>query len=421
MDHMDLLYDNNTRFMPHEHLPERVLIWDETLRDGEQTPGVAFHIDEKKAIARALAEAGVAVIDAGMPIVSDDERSAIRQIVEMGLPAEVGVTVRTHEADLIAARECGVSNVYMFLSVSPLHMRCKFGMSSYAELQEIAVRHVALARQMGFTPTFIAEDSTGARPEDLVDLFTRLYHEGMERVIICDTAVRMPAPMAFYHFVRHLIAASPRELTFCVHCHNDLGEATANTVMAILAGVQIPTVTMNGIGERAGNAALEQTVVTLEKMGVSTGVNLDALTGLSRLVARHSGIPLAMHSPVVGLNAFRHESGIHAAGVLEDPRTYETILPEEVGRQREIIFGKHSGRHQLVALLERHGIPHTRETVDWLLSEIKRLKEQQSHNPLEAMVESLDAYYRANFGIAEDTILALARERVDGDMYADAA
>jgi len=418
---MDLLYENNRRFMPVEHLPERVLIWDETLRDGEQTPGVAFHIDEKAAIARALAEAGVGVIDAGMPIVSEDEREAIRQIVELELPCEVGVTVRSHEADLKAARECGVRHVYMFLSVSPLHMKCKFGMRSYTELRDIALRHVALAVTMGFTPTFIAEDSTGAAPEELTALFTALHGEGVRRVIICDTAVRMPAPLAFYEFCRYIIGHAPRDLTFCVHCHNDLGEATANTVLAILAGAEVPTVTMNGIGERAGNAALEQVVITLEKMGVRTGVNLEALDGLSRLVARCSGIPLAMHSPVVGLNAFRHESGIHAAGVLEDPRTYETILPEEVGRARELVFGKHSGRHQLVALLDRHGIPHTPLLIDQLLHEIKFLKEGQSHRPLEEMVETLDAYYRANFGVAEAMILARAREMNDDYILANAA
>lgn len=418
---MDLLYGNNRRFMPADHLPDRVLIWDETLRDGEQTPGVAFHVDEKKAIARALADAGVAIIDAGMPIVSEDEREAIRQIVDMDLPCEIGVTVRSHASDLKAAQECGVRHVYMFLSVSPLHMKCKFGMQSYPELRDIAMRHVALARSMGFTPTFIAEDSTGANPEELIELFTRLHDEGVERVIICDTAVRMPAPLAFYEFCRYIIQHSPRELTFCVHCHNDLGEATANTVLAILAGACVPTVTMNGIGERAGNAALEQTVITLEKMGVHTGVKLDKLYDLSRLVARCSGIPLAMHNPVVGLNAFRHESGIHAAGVLEDPRTYETILPEEVGRLREIIFGKHSGRHQLIALLERHGITHSPMMVDALLHNIKLLKEQQSHQPLEKMVETLDAYYRTNFGIDESTILAIAREIRDDDIYANAA
>lgn len=418
---MDLLYENNRRFMPVDHLPERVLIWDETLRDGEQTPGVAFHVEEKKAIAQALAAAGVAVIDAGMPIVSEDEREAIRQIVELGLPCEVGVTVRSHETDLKAARECGVQHVYMFLSVSLLHMKCKFGMQSYPELREIGRRHVALAQEMGFTPTFIAEDSTGAQPEELIELFTVLHNEGVQRVIICDTAVRMPAPLAFYEFCRYIIGHSPRDLTFCAHCHNDLGEATANTVLAILAGASVPTVTMNGIGERAGNAALEQTVIALEKMGVHTGIKLDALHDLSRLVQRYSGIPLAMHSPVVGLNAFRHESGIHAAGVLEDPRTYETILPEEVGRQREIIFGKHSGRHQLMALLDSHQVSHTPAMLEQLLHQIKLLKERQSHNPLEVMVETLDRYYRTSFGIAEETILALAREIIHDDVYVNAA
>jgi isopropylmalate/homocitrate/citramalate synthase len=416
---MELLYDNNRRFMPTSHLPERVYIWDETLRDGEQSPGVAFHADEKVAIARALADAGVTVIDAGMPIVSADEEEAIRRIVELGLPCEVGVTVRCHEADLRAAQRCGVEQVYMFLSVSPLHMRCKFGMQDFGELEQTACRMVRLAHAMHLDVTFIAEDSTGACPEDLCHLLHTLYGEGVWRAILCDTAVRIPSPLAFHAFCRHIIAHAPEELIFGVHCHNDLGDANANTVLAVMAGVTVPTVTMNGIGERAGNAPLEQTVLTLEKMGVRTGIRQEALYELSRLVQRCSGIPLAMHHPVVGLNAFRHESGIHAAGVLEDPRTYETILPEEVGRQREIIFGKHSGRHQLAALLKAHGVEASPAMIDELLSMVKQMKEQQSHVPLEEMVSTLDAYYRAHFGIPNEVILAQAKElAAHGGVYA---
>lgn len=419
---MELLYDNNRRFMPTDHLPERVVVWDETLRDGEQSPGVAFNPQEKKRIARALAEAGVGVIDAGMPIISEDESHAIRQIVEMDLPCEVGVTVRCHEADLRAAQACGVQHVYMFLSVSPLHMLAKFGMQNFAELTEIARRHVGLAQEMGLDITFIAEDSTGTCPEDLCHLLTALHADGIRRAIICDTAVRLPAPLAFYHFCHFILHHTPPDLVFGVHCHNDLGDANANTVLAVLAGITVPTVTVNGIGERAGNAPLEQTVLTLEKMGIHTGIKLEALYELSRLVQRSSGIPMPMHSPVVGLNAFRHESGIHAAGVLVNPRTYETILPEEVGRQREIVFGKHSGRHQLIALLEQHGIAHTPGMVDHLLQEIKAMKEQQSHIPLHEMIETLDAYYRAHFGIAESAILVRAKELATDDrLYANAA
>lgn len=419
---MDLLYDNNRRFLPADQLPARVTIWDETLRDGEQSPGVAFHIEEKKAIARALADAGVGVIDTGMPIISDDEREAIRQIIAMDLPCEVGVTVRSHEADLRAALDCGVRHVYMFLSVSPLHMRCKFGMNSYTELQEVAKKHVGLAQQLGLNVTFIAEDSTGAPPEELVELFTATHNEGIQRAIICDTAVRVPCPLAFYGFSKFIIDNAPRSLTFGVHCHNDLGDANANTVLAVLAGATVPTVTVNGLGERAGNAPLEQTVLTLEKMGIRTGVKLEALYELSRLVQRVSGVHMPMHTPVVGLNAFRHESGIHAAGVLENPRTYETIMPEEVGRSREIVFGKHSGRHQLVDLLEGHGIAHTPAMVDQLLQEIKHGKEAQSHQPLAQMVDTLDEYYRTNFGVAVEAILARAEEiNNDANTYANAA
>ncbi len=418
---MDLLYDNNRRFMPPDPLPARVLIWDETLRDGEQSPGVAFHPAEKRAIAAALADAGVGVIDAGMPIISDEERTAIRGIIELGLPCEVGATVRCHEADLQAAVECGVRHVYMFLSVSPLHMKCKFGMTDYAQLTDTARRHVALADRLGLIVTFIAEDSTGTNPDTLCDLFTTLHGEGVRRMIICDTAVRIPTPLAFYHFTRYIVANTPKGLAYGVHCHNDLGDANANTVLAVQAGVTIPTVTVNGIGERAGNAPLEQTAVTLEKMGIRTGIKLERLYDLSRLVQRASGIPIAMHHPVVGLNAFRHESGIHAAGVLEDPRTYETILPEEVGRAREIIFGKHSGRHQLAALLEAHGIAGG-AVVDHLLAEIKGMKEQESHTPLTEMADRLDVYYRTHFGIDTAHIVARARELVkDDDLYSAAA
>jgi isopropylmalate/homocitrate/citramalate synthase len=356
-----------------------------------------------------------------MPIIGEDEREAIRGVVDLDLPCEVGVTVRTHEADLRAAVECGVRHVYMFFSVSPLHLRCKFGMESLDQAMDVALRHVDLARQMGLTPTFIAEDSTGAEPEGLVRLFTRLHGVGVVRAIICDTAVRVPSPIAFYQFCRYILTECPTTLEFAVHCHNDLGDANANTVLAVSAGVTIPTVTVNGIGERAGNAPLEQTVMTLEKMGVRTGIKLDALYELSRLVQRASGIPMPPHAPVVGLNAFRHESGIHAAGVLTDPRTYETILPEEVGRTREIIFGKHSGRHQVEALLVEHGLPHEFALVDAVLREIKAMKAADSHRPLVEMLDHLDAYYRAHFGVPVSMILAKARELADDHVTTNAA
>jgi len=419
---MELLYDNNGRFMPDRHLPDHVIIWDETLRDGEQAPGVAFHLDEKKAIARALADAGVAAIDAGMPIISDDEAEAVRAIVDMALPCEVGVTVRCHETDLRVARDCGIRDVYMFLSVSPLHMWCKFGMRDYEKLYDLARRHVEMAQGMGCTVTFIAEDSTGAEPEELLRFIHLLHGAGIRRIIICDTAVRLASPLATYEFFRHIIGQAPADVAFGVHCHNDLGCATANTVLAVQAGVQAVTVTVNGLGERAGNASLEQTVMTLEKMGVQTGVRPGALYELSRIVQRASGVHMPLHAPVVGLNAFRHESGIHAAGVLEDPRTYETILPEEVGRTREIVFGKHSGRHQLVALLDQYAIPHSPEMIDFLLQEIKHWKERQSHLPLGDMVDQLDEYYRKNFGVEAETILSRAKElATDGAFYANAA
>ena len=410
----ELLYDNEGRFAPAGTPPERVIIWDETLRDGEQAPGVAFHVEEKKAIARALAEAGVGILCAGMPMVSDEERQAIREILELGLRCEVGVTGRCHEADLQAARECGARDFYMFLSVSPLHMLCKFGMSRYAELRETALRHIELAQKLKLSLTFIAEDSTGADPDELIELFWAVHNAGVRRVIICDTAVRIPTPLAFYHFCHFVIGNSPRGIDFAVHCHNDLGHATTNTVLGVLAGATLPTVTVNGIGERAGNASLEQVVATLEKAGIDTGVRLDALYELAQLVQRSSGIPVPMHAPVVGYNAFRHESGIHAAGVLEDPRTYETILPEEVGRRREIVFGKHSGRRQLIALLEEHGVPHTPALVEQLLTDIKCMKERQEHIAQEGMMEMLYAYYRVNFGITNTAVLDRARELAGG-------
>jgi len=405
----DLLYDNEARFTQGMR-PRRVTIWDETLRDGEQAPGVAFHVEEKKAIARLLAEVGVGVLCAGMPVVSEDERTAIREIAGMGLPCEVGVTGRCHEADLQAAHECGVRDFYMFLSVSRLHMLCKFGMQGYDELRATALRHIELGQRLGLNITFIAEDSTGTDPDELCALFHAIHGAGVRQAIICDTAVRIPTPLAFYNFCRYVIGQSPPELAFAVHCHNDLGHAVTNTVLAVLAGATFPTVTVNGIGERAGNASLEQVVATLEKIGIRTGVRLDRLQELSQLVQRASGMPVPMHAPVVGFNAFRHESGIHAAGVLEDPRTYETILPEELGRQREIVFGKHSGRRQLAALLEDHNVPHAPALVDRLLADIKAMKEQQDHSAQQGMMAMLQAYYRTQFGITTESILCRARE-----------
>ena len=383
-----------------------VYMWDETLRDGEQSPAVALTVKDKVDLALALDRCGVAVIDAGFPAVSESEREAIAAVAALGLRARVGVTVRAREEDIDLALDCGVREVYLFLPTSPLHMRVKFG-AGEDEIRQRALACSGYAMKRGLQVVFIAEDTSRSNPEFVSRLFTDLFSAGVGSCIITDT-VGTATPESMSTLVGRIRAGTPASLQLGIHCHDDFGLACANTIAAVTEGVDFVTATVNGIGERAGNAALEEVVLALEQLyGIRTGVAMDQLYALSQLVEERTGMPVAPNKAVVGRNAFRHESGIHTHAMIKATETYEVLRPELVGRNREWVFGKHSGWALLAQLLEERGITLTH-------SEAQNLKVRMSHlldpTPRHRMIHALRSYYEEVLGLSTDKVIALAAE-----------
>jgi D-citramalate synthase len=348
----------------------RVKVLDSTMRDGEQAPGVAFTPEQKLEIAKALDELGVDVIEAGSPATSEGERKGIKTIAREGLKAEICCFARCVREDIDWALQCEVDSVHLVIPTSDIHLNFKLK-KTREEAKEMALNALRYALDHGLLVEFSAEDATRSDREFLFSVLSEGIKEGAQRVCLCDTVgVLTPEKSTelFSEAVRTLKAP------VSVHCHNDFGMATANTLAAVRAGASEVHVTVNGLGERAGNASLEEVVVALKQLyGIETGIKLEKIAEVSKLVEKYSKVPIQPHKAIVGENAFAHEAGIHVHGVLENPATYEPFPPELVGRQRRILFGKHTGSHAIERELLSWGFSPTKEQVMQILSEVKRL------------------------------------------------
>jgi D-citramalate synthase len=346
------------------------MILDTTLRDGEQTPGVAFSPNEKLEVARALDELGVDVIEAGSAVVSEGERKAMKLITKAGLDAEICNFVRGLRKDIDAALDCDVDSVHLVVPTSDIHLKYKLK-KTRAELEQMAYDAAQYALNHGLVVEFSAEDASRSDIHFLSKFLKGATELGVERVCLCDTVgVLTPGKS------KELYSTLTEKLKVPVaaHCHNDFGMATANTLAAIEGGAQEVHVTVNGIGERGGNAALEEVALSLSYFyDFRTRVKLKKLYSVSKLVERVSGFPVSPSKSVVGENAFAHEAGIHTAAVLEYPPTYEPITPEMVGHKRKLVFGKLVGSHAIENELKRMGLKPTKEQVQKIFEQLKRL------------------------------------------------
>lgn len=351
-------------------LPKQVRIFDTTLRDGEQTPGVSFTPDQKILIARQLDKLGVDTIEAGTPASSDGERKAVAAIAKAGLNAEICGLARPIKEDVDAALGCDVDCVHVFISTSDLHLKHMLKMTRGQVLQR-AVEYVEYAKDHGVVVEFSAMDATRTDLTFLKQIYQAVIDVGADRINVPDT-VGVITPGGMNYLISQLKPII--KVPISVHCHDDLGLAVANSLAAVEAGAEQVQVAVNGIGERAGNASLEEIVIAFRVLyGIKPKIRTKLLVETSDLLERMTGIPVPPNKAIVGDNAFAHVSGIHAHGVLEFPGTYEPISPELVGHHRRLALGKLTGRHSVEKQLRTIGVKATKVQLTEITERVKKL------------------------------------------------
>jgi 2-isopropylmalate synthase len=353
---------------------DTVRIFDTTLRDGEQSPGFSMTVEEKLQLAAQLEQLGVDIIEAGFPIASRGDLEAVRAVAQQARHSQVAGLARARKEDIDAALQAlepaRHPRLHIFLATSDLHLRYKLRITRAQALEAIS-RMVGYGRAHCEDVEFSAEDASRSDRNFLGEAFATAAAAGATTLNIPDTvgyAVPEEYASLFYHVRERL--GDPPGISFSAHCHNDLGLAVANSLAAIRAGARQVECTINGIGERAGNASLEEIAVALAvrqaSFGVRTDIRLERIYATSRLLSATTGVPVPPNKAVVGANAFAHEAGIHQDGIIKNPLTYEIISPQAVGvPARQLVLGKHSGRNALRMRLKELGY----ETSDEELAE----------------------------------------------------
>src|SRR5688500_12332306 len=351
---------------------DRLIIFDTTLRDGEQAPGFSMRIDEKLKMARQLAALGVDVIEAGFPIASEADAEAVRTVSTHVRGPVIAALARCHAKDIEKAAwalaPAPRRRIHVFIATSDLHLERKLRMSR-EDCLRAAMTAVRLARQHTDDVQFSAEDATRSDPDFLCHIIEAVIQAGAKTINLPDT-VGYSTPDEVAHFFHSVIARVPSsdQVTFSAHCHDDLGLAVANTLAALGAGARQVECTVNGIGERAGNASLEEIVMAIrvrgDRLPYVNNINTQEIYASSQLLTALTGEAVQANKAIVGRNAFAHEAGIHQDGMLKDRRTYEIMRPEEVGVTATLILGKHSGRHAVQRRCEQIGHTLDRQTLD---------------------------------------------------------
>lgn len=344
-------------------------IVDTTLRDGEQTAGVVFSNQEKLMIARLLDDLGVHQIEAGIPVMGGDEQKAIRDIVKMGLKASIMGWNRAVIADIETSLACGCDSVAISISTSDIHIEHKL-MTTREEVLARMVKATEFAKKNGMYISVNAEDASRSDMDFLIEFARQAEKAGADRIRYCDT-VGILDPFTTFDRITKLVENIGIDVE--MHTHNDFGMATANALAGVKAGASHVGVTVNGLGERAGNAALEEVVMALKHL-LDTDLNFNTgrFVEVSEFVARASGRSVPAWKAIVGSNMFAHESGIHADGMLKNPLTYEAFKPEDVGSERQIVIGKHSGTASIKAkFLKEYGKEISNDEAEELLKRVR--------------------------------------------------
>ncbi len=399
----------------------RVIIFDTTLRDGEQSPGATMTLEEKLEIASLLDEMGVDVIEAGFPIASPGDFEAVSEVAKLVGRASVAGLARASEKDIEAAaeavRHCARPRIHTFISTSPVHMKYKLRKEP-EEVLELIRSSVTFARNLVDDVEWSAEDATRTERDFLCRCVEVAIEAGATTINIPDT-VGYTVPHEFTELISMLMERVPGAdgVIFSTHCHNDLGLAVANSLAGVAAGARQVECTINGIGERAGNAALEEIVMAMkvrhDVYPYETGIDTTMLTRASRLVSAATSFPVQYNKAIVGRNAFAHESGIHQDGMLKHTQTYEIMRPEDVGAGKtSLVMGKHSGRHAFASKLEELGYKLSDSAFQEAFARFKELADRKKH----VYDEDIEALVDENIATADDARKVVALTVIAGTM-----
>jgi homocitrate synthase NifV len=354
-----------------------IQINDTTLRDGEQAAGVVFTIAEKVTFATLMSAIGVQELEVGIPAMGGAEAEAITQMTHLGLKTLLTGWNRAVQSDIDASVACGLQRVHISVPVSDIQIAVKF-QGDHQQVLDRLQKTIRYGRDRGLYISVGGEDSSRAEPNFLLDVALAAQNAGASRFRFCDT-VGILDPLTTHKKVQQLVdqLLIPVEM----HTHNDFGCATANALAGIQAGATSVNTTVNGLGERAGNAALEEVVMALKRIyGIKIGIDTCRFKEISEFVVKATGWDVPPWKAIVGKNAFAHESGIHGHGVLQNPSTYEPFTPEDVGQERNLVVGKHSGKHLVTSLLQQQGITLTSEEARSLLEAVRDLSVKLKRN-----------------------------------------
>jgi len=375
------LITNYNRFRKNlpRKIPNKVFIWDETLREGEQTPTVFLTYVEKVKLAKMMDEMGVAIVNVGFPGFSEEDKKDVRRISnESFQQAKIVASARIIRDDIDACLGCGLREISIFTSFNELNLRYRLKMTK-KEVLEKTVDCVEYAKKHGLAVNFVLEDASRTPLPEILQIFEAAAKAGAGRLVIADT-VGFLRPLSIHYLVsrvrKGLSKLIDKEIPFSIRCHNDFGLATANTLAAIEEGIMYPQTCVAGFGERAGSAALEEVVAALEILyNVDTGINVKKLHRLSQLAEKSFALPIPFHKPIVGENAFSHSSDKHIHGMLAHPLIYEPFPPKMVGRETMFYLGKQTGKHLVENRLALAGIKATPRQIDGIVSRIRRVQE----------------------------------------------
>jgi 2-isopropylmalate synthase len=375
------LITNYNRFRKNlpRKIPNKVFIWDETLREGEQTPTVFLTYVEKVKLAKMMDEMGVAIVNVGFPGFSEEDKKDVRRISnESFQKAKIIASARIIRDDIDACLGCGLREISIFTSFNELNLRYRLKMTK-EEVLEKTVDCVEYAKKHGLAVNFVLEDASRTLLPEILQIFEAAAKAGAGRLVIADT-VGFLRPLSVHYLVsrvrKGLSKLIDKEIPFSIRCHNDFGLATANTLAAIEEGIMYPQTCVAGFGERAGSAPLEEVVAALEILyNVDTGINVKKLHRLSQLAEKSFALPIPFHKPIVGENAFSHSSDKHIHGMLAHPLIYEPFPPKMVGRETMFYLGKQTGKHLVENRLALAGIKATPRQIDGIVSRIRRVQE----------------------------------------------